>query len=122
MVIKNKMKKRLFLLLTLIMLNPNLVYAEKLASILKGKVLATSFSGLQALIKESDGSILDFADITASGTFKLDLTIMDTPSEPEVRKLTLEIKNKAGLIKKYPINQYITRFDDTVTLKPITFK
>lgn len=115
------MKRQLFLLFTLIILNSNVVYAEKLASILEGKVLANNFSGLQALIKESDGSILDFSDISASGTFKLDLTIMDTPSEPEVRKLTLEIKNKNGLKKNFSVKQYMTDFDDTVLLKPITF-
>lgn len=121
MVLKNTMKRQFLLIFTLITLHSNIVYAEQLASILQGKIIASDFSSLQAMIKESDGSILDFADISASGTFKLDLTIMDTPSEPEVKKLTLEIKSKSGLIKNYPVKQYMTGFDDTVLLKPITF-
>ena len=115
------MKRQFIFIFTLIILHSNYTYAEQLASILQGKIVASDFSSLQAMIKESDGSILDFADISATGTFQLDLTIMDTPSESEVKKLTLEIKSKSGLKKNYPVKQYITKFDDTVLLNPVTF-
>jgi len=121
MVLKNTMKRQFIFIFTLIILHSNYTYAEQLASILQGKIVASDFSSLQAMIKESDGSILDFADISATGTFQLDLTIMDTPSESEVKKLTLEIKSKSGLKKNYPVKQYITKFDDTVLLNPVTF-
>lgn len=74
------------------------------------------------LIKESDGSILDMTDLSSNGTYNLDLTIMDTPSQTEVNKLVVEVKNKSGNKKDFNVNQYINIFADTVMLKPIVLK
>lgn len=113
------MKKRILLLAALFIFNTNILYAEELATILKGKIIATNLSDIQVLLKESDGIILDMTDVSATGIFNLDLTIMDTPSLSEVKKLIVEVKNKSGAKKNFSVNQYMKNFDDTVILKPI---
>lgn len=79
-------------------------------------------SDIQVMIKENDGSILDIADISTTGIYNLDLTIMDTPSQTEVNKLIIEVKNKSGNKKIVRVNEYITTFADTVLLKPIVLQ
>ncbi len=116
------MKNRILLIAALFALNVNFLYAEKLATVLKGKIIANNLSGIEVIIKESDGSILDMTDISASGFYNLDLTIMDTPSQSEVKKLIVEVKNKSGVKKNYSVSQYLNIFDDTVLLKPIVLK
>jgi len=116
------MKKQILLITALFVLNMNLLYAEKLATILRGKVISNNLSGIEVVIKESDGSILDMTDISTSGFYNLDLTIMDTPSQSEVKKLIVEVKNKSGASMQVRVNQYMNVFDDTVLLKPIILK
>lgn len=116
------MGKRILLLATLIILNTNVLSSEKLASILKGKIVASNLSGIQVLIKESDGMILDMADISDTGTFNLDLTIMDTPSLSEVKKLIIEVKRKSGTKQNFQVKKYISNFNDTVLMNPIIFE
>lgn len=73
------------------------------------------------LITEKDGSILDMTNISKSGIFKLDLTIMDIPSKSEVNKLIVKIKNNSGVKKKYYVNQYLESFAATGELENIIF-
>ena len=113
------MKKQILLILTFFLININILYAEKLASVLKGKVISRNLSDIEVIMKESDGSILDMTDITNEGSYNLDLTIMDTPSRTEVDKLILEIKNKSGFNKKVNVKDYMKYFDETVELTPI---
>lgn len=116
------MKKRTLLIAAIFVLNINFLYAEKLATVLKGQIVADNLSGIEVFIKESDGSILDMTDISASGFYELDLTIMDTPSQSEVSKLIIKVKSKSGAKKEIHLNQYLNIFDDTVLLKPIILK
>ena len=113
------MKKRILLLAALFIFNSNILYAEELATILRGKIIATNLSDIQVFLKESDGIILDMTDVSATGIFNLDLTIMDTPSLSEVKKLIVEVKNKSGAKKNFLVKQYMKDFNDTVILKPI---
>ena len=69
-----------------------------------------------------DGSILDMADTNKSGIFKLDLSVMDTPSQEEVMKLNLQIRGKSGINKNIQVSRYVNIFDDTVLLRPITLE
>lgn len=115
------MKKWIFLLTIPFILSTNTAYAEKLASVLEGKIMSKNLSEIQVLITESDGSILDMTNLSAAGVYKLDLTIMDTPSQSEVNKLILEVKNKAGTKKKYQVKQYLKVFDEKVLLRPVVF-
>jgi len=116
------MKKQVLLIAGLFVLSINTLYAEKLASVLRGQIIANNFSDVEVMIKESDGSILDMTDLSISGFYNLDLTIMDTPSIVEVKKLILEVKSKTGIKKKIHVRDYMNVFDDTVLLKPITLK
>ena len=116
------MKKQFLLLATFFIFNTNILYAEELATVLRGKIIATNLADIQVLIKESDGIILDMTDVSATGIFNLDLTIMDTPSLSEVKKLTVEVKNKSGAKQNFLVNQYMNDFNDTVILKPITLE
>ena len=116
------MKKLNLLIAALYIININFIYSEKLATVLKEQMIANNLSGIEVFIKESDGSILDMADISATGFYELDLTIMDTPSQSEVRKLIIEVKSKSGAKKEIHLNQYLNVFDDTVLLKPIILK
>ncbi len=114
------MNKRILLVAAFFVLNSTPLYAEKLATVLRGKIIASNLSDIQVMIKESDGSILDMTDIsTSTGTYNLDLTIMDTPSLAEVKKLIVEVKNKSGKKRNYRVNQYMVDFNDTVSLNPI---
>lgn len=110
------------LLITLLTLTSHLVHAENLATVLRGKIISNNLSGMQIIMKESDGSILDMSDISKNGNYNLDLTIMDTPSLTEVDKLTIEVKDISGKIKVFHVNEYMSVFADTVYLKPITIK
>ena len=102
------------------MLNINFLHAEKLATVLRGKIIASNLSDIQVMIKESDGSILDMTDIhSITGDYNLDLTIMDSPSLAEVKKLIVEVKDKTGKKKNFKLNQYLVDFNDTVSLNPI---
>jgi len=101
------------------MLSANVVYAEKLATTLKGQVVANNPAGLRVMVMESDGSILDMTDTSAEGVYKLDLTVMDTPSQDEVKKLIVEVRDKSGTKKKIPVAKYLNIFDETVLLRPI---
>ena len=116
------MSKKFLVLTALIALSTSLFAAEKLATVLRGKVISTNLSDIQVFIKESDGSILDMTELSSNGMYNLDLTIMDTPSQAEVNKLIVEVKNKSGKKKTLKVNQYINVFADTVTLKPIELR
>lgn len=74
------MKNQILAIIALITLSTTILHAEKLATVLRGKIISSNLSDIQVMIKENDGSILDIADISATGTYHLDLTIMDTPS------------------------------------------
>ena len=116
------MKNKILVLTALITLSTNLIAAEKLATVLRGKIISSNLSDIEVLIKERDGSILDMADLSSAGIYNLDLTIMDTPSQSEVNKLIVEVKNKSGKKKTFHVNKYINIFADTVMLKPIELK
>lgn len=113
------MKRWLILITISFILTTNTAIAEKLATVLKGQIVTNNPGDIQVLVTESDGSILDMTDISAAGIYKLDLTIMDTPSRSEVNTLILEVKNKSGTKRKFLVNRYLVTFDDTVLLKPI---
>ncbi len=113
------MKKQIIFIITLFVLNTPVLYAEKLASVLSGKIISRNLAGVEIIMKESDNSILDMTDTTPTGSYKLDLTIMDTPSRTEVDKLIIEIKSKTGIKKKVNVKDYMRIFDDTVLLNPI---
>lgn len=106
-------------IVTLFIFSANIVYAEKLATVLKGQVVANNPAGLRVMVMESDGSILDMTDTSAEGVYKLDLTVMDTPSQDEVKKLIVEVRDKSGTKKKIPVAKYLNIFDETVLLRPI---
>ena len=116
------MKYYTLIILALITLNINILHAEDLATVLRGAIVANNLSALEVIMKESDGSILDMTDVSETGSYNLDLTIMDTPSRSEVAKLILEVKNKSGKSEIFHIQKYITHFADTVLLKPIVLK
>lgn len=99
----------------------NTAYAEKLATVMKGQIMTSNPAGIQVLVTESDGSILDMTNLSSKGIYKLDLTIMDNPSHSEVKKLFVEVKDKSGKKKRFRVIQYINVFDDTVLLRPINF-
>ena len=113
------MKNKFFAILTLLALSTTILHAEKLATVLRGKIIANNLSDIQVIIKESDGSILDITDISSAGIYSLDLTIMDTPSLAEVNKLIIEVKSKSGNKKFVRVSKYLSVFADTVLLKPI---
>lgn len=113
------MKNQILTIIALITLSTTILHAEKLATVLRGKLIASNLSDIQVTIKENDGSILDIADISTTGTYNLDLTIMETPSQTEFNKLIVEVKNKSGNKKIVRVNKYINVFADTVLLKPI---
>ena len=116
------MKNKILTIISLVAFSTSIVHAEKLATVLRGKIIANNLSDIQVIIKESDGSILDMTDISTTGIYNLDLTIMDTPSHREVDKLIVEIKNKSGKKKIIRVKKYLTVFADTVLLKPILLK
>lgn len=116
------MKKQILAIACLTSLSFNILHAEKLATVLSGKIIASNLADIQVIIKESDGSILDITDISATGIYNLDLTIMDTPSQTEVNKLVVEVKNKSGHKKTVQVSKYISVFADTVLLKPIVLQ
>lgn len=116
------MRKRIWLIATLTILTTHIVHAEKLASVLKGKIIATNLSNIEVMVKESDGSILDMTDVSSNGVFKLDISIMDIPSLAEVKKLIVEVKDKSGTKKNYFVKKYMNDFNDTVILEPIIFE
>ncbi|MCW9032144.1 MAG: hypothetical protein OQK58_11700, partial [Gammaproteobacteria bacterium] len=74
------------------------------------------------MVKESDGSILDMTNVSSTGTFNLDLTIMDTPSLTEIEKLVVEVKDKSGAKKNFLVKEYISNFNNIVLLEPIILK
>lgn len=115
------MKNRLLLITLFFVFATNAISAELLATVLKGQIVTSNPAGVQVMITESDGSILDMTSITAAGIYQLDLTIMDTPSHSEVKKLILEVKNKSGSKRKFAIKNYLNSFGDVVLLKPIIF-
>ena len=116
------MRNQILTLLSIVIISINSLYAENLATVLRGKIVANNLSGIEVMIKESDGSILDMTDISKTGSYDLDLTIMDTPSRDEVVKLIVEVKSKTGKKETFHIKNYITVFADTVLLKPIVLK
>jgi hypothetical protein len=116
------MGKRILLITALTILTANFAYAEKLATVLRGKIIAANLSNIEVNIKESDGSILDMADVSSSGVFNLDISVMDTSSFSEVKKLIVEVKDKSGNKKNYLVRKYISDFNDTVQLEPIIFE
>ena len=115
------MGKRILLITVLTILTANFAYAEKLATVLRGKIIASNLSNLEVLVKESDGSILDMTDVNATGTFNLDISVMDISSLPEVIKLIVEVKDKSGMKKNFHVKKYMKDFNDTVMLEPIIF-
>ena len=116
------MKNYALVIIALLTLSTTALHAENLATVLRGKIISSNLSEIQVVIKESDGSILDMADISRTGSYDLDLTIMDTPSLPEVNKLIIEVKNKAGQKKVIRVNKYLNVFAETVLLKPIVLQ
>lgn len=115
------MKKWIFLITIPFILSVNIAHAEQLATTLKGKILNNNPAEIEVFITENDGSILDMTSLSDEGIYQLDLTIMDTPSQYEVKKLILEVKSKSGVTKKYRIIRYIKSFDDVVLMRPIAF-
>lgn len=109
-------------IVTFLLISINVSVAEPLASIMKGQVLASNAEGLRVVVTESDGSILDIVDTNKAGVFKLDLSVMDTPSESEVMKLNLQVRGKSGVKKTIPVARYVNVFSDTVLLRPISLK
>ena len=103
------------------MLATSAVCAETLATVLEGQIVTNNPADIQVLISESDGSILDMSGLSTAGMYKLDLTIMDTPSQSEVKKLTIEVKSKTGTKRKFAVKKYLNTFADTVLLRPIIF-
>jgi hypothetical protein len=73
------------------------------------------------VVTESDGSILDMTSISTTGVYNLDLTIMDTPSLSEVKKLIIEVKNNSGSKVKYLVKQYLKVSGDSILVKPFIF-
>jgi hypothetical protein len=114
--------KRICLIAALTLFTANIVYAEQLATVLRGKIIAANLSDIEVMVKESDGSILDMTDVSSKGIFKLDISIMDMSSLAEVKKLVVEVKDKSGNKKDYFVKKYMSDFNDTVKLKPIIFK
>lgn len=113
------MKRWIVLIVSLLLFATNGVYAEKLATKMKGQIVADNPAGLRVMVTESDGSILDMTDTTATGLYQLDLTVMDTPSQPEVKKLIVVVRDKSGVRKKVGVAKYLNIFDDMVILRPI---
>ena len=103
-----------------LLLTTNVFAAEPLASVLKGQVIAKNPEGLRVVVAEKDGSILDMVETNKDGVFKLDLTVMDTPSETEVMKLNLKVRGKSGAQKSISVANYLNIFSDTVLLRPIS--
>ena len=114
------MNRYLLSIIAFLTLTTNVFAAEPLASVLKGQVVANNPKGLRVIITEKDGSILDMTDTNNEGVFKLDLSVMDTPSESEVMKLYLQVRGKKGVKKEIPIANYLNIFSDTVLLRPIS--
>lgn len=104
-----------FLVLTI-----NAFAAEPLATVMKGQVVAHNPEGLRVVVAEKDGSILDIVETNKDGVFRLDLTVMDTPSEVEVMKLNLQVRGKSGAQKSISVAKYLNIFSDTVLLRPIS--
>ena len=115
------MKNWLLLLTLNFILATGIANAETLATVLKGQIVTNNPADIQVLITESDGSILDMTNLSTAGIYKLDLTIMDMPSQSEVKKLILEVKNKTGSKRKFAVKKYLDTFADTVLLRPIIF-
>ena len=95
--------------------------AVEIASKLKGQIVANSPVGLQVLMKNSEGVILDLTDTTAGGVYILDLSIMDLANRENVSKLFIEVKDKKGKAIKVAVAEYLNIFDKMVLLKPIVF-
>lgn len=107
-------------IIAFLVLTTNVFAAEPLASVLKGQVVANNPEGLRVVVTEKDGSILDMGETNKDGVFKLDLTVMDTPSEAEVMKLNLKVRGKSGAQKSISVAKYLNIFSDTVLLRPIS--
>ncbi|MEJ2140956.1 MAG: hypothetical protein P8Y24_01130 [Gammaproteobacteria bacterium] len=107
-------------IVTFLVISTNVSVAETLASVMKGQVVANNPEGVRVVVTEKDGSILDIVDTNKSGVFKLDLSVMDTPSEPNVLKLNLQVRGKSGIKKTVPVASYMNVFSDTVLLRPIS--
>ena len=116
------MGKRIWLIAALTILTTHIAHAEKLATVLRGKIIAANLANIEVMVKESDGSILDMTDVSSNGIFKLDISVMDTPSLVEVKKLIVEVKDKSGTKKNYFVKKYMNDFNDTVMLEPIIFE
>lgn len=115
------MKNWLLIITLPFVLATSAVGAESLATVMKGQIVTNNPADIQVLISESDGSILDMSSLSTAGTYKLDLTIMDIPSQSEVKKLILEVKSKTGSKRKFAVKKYLNTFADTVLLRPIIF-
>lgn len=107
-------------IVTFLLLTTNVSVAEPLASVMKGQVVADNPEGIRVLITDKDGSILDIVDTNKMGVFKLDLTVMDTPSQSNIMDLKLQLRGKSGVKKTVPVAGYVNIFSDTVLLKPIS--
>lgn len=112
-------KKWILLIVTLFIASGNIHSAEKLARMMKGQVVANNLVGLRVFVTENDGSILDMAEVTKTGVYTLDLTVMDSASQAEVKKLMVEVRNKSEIKKKVPVADYLNIYGETVLLKPI---
>ena len=115
------MRKYILLITLSFMLTSNAFCGEKLFTLLRGKIVTNQPNNIQVVLTESDGSILDIAGISTDGVYKLDLTIMDTPSLSEVKKLSIEVKNNSGSKIKYPVKEYLEVSGDIILVKPFIF-
>ena len=106
-------------IVTFLIITTNVSFAETLASVMKGQVVANNPEGVRVVVTESDGSILDIVDTNKAGVFKLDLSVMDTPSQSEVMKLNLQVRGSSGEKKTVSVSRYVNVFADTVLLRPI---
>ncbi|MGD8483459.1 MAG: hypothetical protein PVJ63_09100 [Thioalkalispiraceae bacterium] len=114
------MKRWILSFTTLLILSTQAGYAEQLAKTLKGQVVTDDPVGLRVMITDQEGTLLDLTDTGALGVYKLDLTVMDTPSKAQVSKLFVVVRDKSGNSKKVPVADYLNIFDETVLLRPIT--
>lgn len=114
------MRGFIFSFFILFLLVPGVSSAEALASKLKGQVVADNPVGLRVFLKDSENVILDMTDTGEGGVYLLDLTVMDNPTQSELQKLYLEVRQKNGKITRAAIRDFLNVFDQTSLMRPVT--
>lgn len=91
------------------------VVTGKITTVLNKKTISV-------FLLDKEGVILDIAGLDRNGNYKLDATVMDTPSYDNLVKLKLRIKDRKGTIKEINILNNIDEFlDKKVKIGTITF-